>query len=189
MKKITKLLTVALIGAALVACESLRLGDAGLSKAPETSGATIDTLFASIKDADKVLASAYYYLPYGLVCSFDKKMGSDFLEAITDHFISNKHSDNDGPNNLYYTGGLNADISGNFRGGENYRFGDEKDYSVIRYAWLFLENADRIPNADPALLAQKKAEAKVCMAIAYANMLRYLGGVPSWTMPYRPTRR
>ena len=26
--------------------------------------------------------------------------------------------------------------------------------------------------------SQKKAEAKVCMAIAYANMLRYLGGVP-----------
>ena len=178
MKKITHILIAALIGAALVACESLRLGDAGLSKAPETSGATIDTLFASIKDADKVLASAYYYLPYGLVCSFDKKMGSDFLEAITDHFISNKHSDSDGPNNLYYSGGLNADLSGNFKGGENYRFGDEKDYHEIRYAWLFLENADRIPNADPVLLAQKKAEAKVCMAIAYANMLRYLGGVP-----------
>ena len=178
MKRFSEILTIALVGAALAACESLKLGDAGLSKAPETSGATIDTLFASLKDADKVLTSAYYYLPYGLVSSFDSKMGSDFLESITDHFISNKHSDSDGPNNLYYSGGLSANLTGSYAGGENYRFGSEKDYTAIRYAWLFLENADRIPNADPALLAQKKAEAKVCMAIAYANMLRYLGGVP-----------
>ena len=178
MKKLYQILTIALLGAGLVACESLKLGDAGLSKAPETSGATIDTLFASIKDADKVLATAYYYLPYGLVSSFDSKMGGDFLESITDHFISNKHSDSDGPNNLYYSGGLSATLTGAYAGGETYRFGSEKDYTVIRYAWLFLENADRIPNADPALLAQKKAEAKMCMAIAYAHMLRFVGGVP-----------
>ena len=178
MKKFYQILTIALLGAGLVACESLKLGDAGLSKAPETSGATLDTLFASIKDADKVLANAYYYLPYGLVSSFDSKMGGDFLESITDHFISNKHSDSDGPNNLYYSGGLSANLTGSYQGGEAYRFGSEKDYHVIRYAWLFLENADRIPNADAGLLAQKKAEAKMCMAIAYANMLRYLGGVP-----------
>ena len=178
MKTIHHLLTIALLSAGLVACESLKLGDAGLSKAPESSGATIDTLFASVKDADKVLANAYYYLPYGLVSSFDSKMGGDFLESITDHFISNKHSDDDGPNNLYYSGGLSANLTGSYQGGEAYRFGSEKDYHVIRYAWLFLENADRIPDADPALLAQKKAEAKMCMAIAYANMLRYVGGVP-----------
>ena len=178
MKTTVKIFAIALVGAGLVACESMKLGDAGLSKAPETSGATIDTLFASLKDADKVLASAYYYLPYGLISDFDSKMGGDFLESITDHYVSNKHSDSDGPNNLYYSGGLSANLTGSYAGGENYRFGSEKDYYVIRYAWLFLENADRIPNADPALLAQKKAEAKLCMAIAYSNMLRYLGGVP-----------
>ena len=178
MKKFVQILSIALVGAGLVACESLKLGDAGLSQAPETSGATVDTLFATITDADKVLTSAYYNLPYGLVSDFDSKMGGDFLESITDHFISNKHSDNDGPNNLYYSGGLSANLTGSYAGGENYRFGSEKDYTAIRYAWLFLENADRIPNADISLLARKKAEAKMCMAIAYANMLRYLGGVP-----------
>ena len=178
MKKTFQYIAIALLGAGLVACESMKLGDAGLSKAPETSGATIDTLFASIKDADKVLASAYYYLPYGLISDFDSKMGGDFLESITDHYVSNKHSDSDGPNNLYYSGGLSANLTGSYAGGENYRFGSEKDYTAIRYAWLFLENADRIPDADPAELAKKKAEAKLCMAIAYSNMLRYLGGVP-----------
>ena len=178
MKKTVKILAIALLGAGLVACESLKLGDAGLSKAPEASGATIDTLFATIKDADKVLVQAYYYLPYGLVTTLDSKMGSDFLESITDHFVSNKHTEGDGPNDLYYNGGLGANMSGDGVGGEAYRFGSENDYKTIRYAWLFLENADRIPDADPALLAQKKAEAKMCLAISYANMVRYVGGVP-----------
>ena len=134
MKKAIEILTVVLLGAGLaVACESLKLGDAGLSKAPETSGATADTLFASLKDADKVLATAYYYLPYGLVTDFDTKMGSDFLESITDHYISNKHSDGDGPNNLYYTGALNANLSSG-ASGMTYCFGSEYDYHVIRYA-------------------------------------------------------
>ena len=178
MKKLFNILTVALLIAGLAACESLKLGDEGLSKAPETAGATIDPLFASLKDADKVLASAYYYLPYGLISDFDSKMGRDIVESITDHFVSNKHSEGDGPNDLYYTGALGANISGDAAGGETYRFGSEKDYTAIRYAWFFLENADNIPSADSYELERKKAEAKMCIAIAYANMVRYVGGVP-----------
>ncbi|MBQ7271990.1 MAG: RagB/SusD family nutrient uptake outer membrane protein [Bacteroidales bacterium] len=184
MKKIffEILTTTLLLTAAVVSCESLKLGDAGLSKAPESSGATIDTLFASLRDADKVLTSAYYYLPYGLISDFDSKMGRDILESITDHFVSNKHSEGDGPNDLYYTGALGANISGQAAGGEAYRFGSEKDYTAIRYAWLFLENADRIPEDSQGFsageLAKKKAEAKMCIAVAYANMVRYVGGVP-----------
>lgn len=184
MKKIFfEILTVTLLlSAVAVSCESLKLGDAGLSKAPESSGATIDTLFASLRDADKVLTSAYYYLPYGLISDFDSKMGRDILESITDHFVSNKHSEGDGPNDLYYTGALGANISGQAAGGEAYRFGSEKDYTAIRYAWFFLENADRIPEDSQGFsageLAKKKAEAKMCIAIAYANMVRYVGGVP-----------
>lgn len=184
MKKIFTFLTIVLLGAGLtVSCESLKLGDEGLSKAPETSGATLDTLFASLKDADKVLTSAYYYLPYGLVTSFDKKMNSELLEAITDHYVSKKTTEGCGPINLYYSGGLSASLSGDSVGGEAYRFGGrasktEKDYTAIRYAWFFLENADRIPDGTKAEIDRKKAEAKMCMAIAYANMFRYVGGVP-----------
>ena len=176
MKKLIQILTIALVSASLFACESLKLGDAGLSRAPETSGATVDTLFATIKDADKVLASAYYYLHYGLVTEFDNLMSKDVVEAITDHYSSARFSEGNGPNELYYSGALTP--SANSTSSQAYCFGKEKDYHVIRYAWLFLENADRIPDADPAELAKKKAEAKLCMAIAYANMVRYIGGVP-----------
>ena len=126
---------IALLAAGAVSCESLKLGDEGLSKAPETAGATIDTLFATIKDADKVLASAYYYLPYGLISDFDTKLGRDILESITDHFISAKNTEGSGPINLYYNGALSANISGDSAGGEAYRFGSEKDYYAVRYGW------------------------------------------------------
>ena len=182
MKKTIYTLLTVLLAAGMVSCESLKLGDAGLSKAPETAGATLDTLFASLKDADKVLVSAYQYLPYGLISDFDSKMGKDIVESITDHFVSNKHTEGDGPNDLYYTGALGANISGDAAGGETYRFGSEKDYYAIRYAWFFLENADRIPADSQGFsqseLNRKKAEAKMCIAIAYANMVRYVGGVP-----------
>ena len=180
MRKIFIFMAFALLGAGFISCESLRLGDGGLSKAPETSAATLDTLFATLKDSDKVLANAYYYLPYGVISDFDRKMGNDILESITDHYISNKHSDNNGPNDLYYNGGLGANISG---GSEAYRFGGygtkkDREYYIIRYALHYLENADRIPDADPVQLARKKAEAKVLLAIAYGTMLRFVGGVP-----------
>ncbi len=184
MKKIFTLLSIVLLGACLgVSCESLKLGDEGLSKAPETSGATLDTLFASLKDADKVLTTAYYYLPYGLNTELDSKLGSEILESITDHFVSKKSTEGNGPINLYYNGGLSASISGDVVGGEAYRFGGsssktEKDYTAIRYAWFFLENADRIPDGTKTEIDRKKAEAKMCIAIAYANMFRYVGGVP-----------
>ena len=178
MKNIAKIFTVLLLAAGMVACESMKLGDAGLSKAPESSGATLDTLFATITDADKVLTQAYYYLPYALISDFDSKMGKDIVESITDHFISNKHTEGDGPNDLYYTGALDPSISGDAAGGETYRFGSEKDYTAIRYALIFLENADKIPNADASLLARRKGEAKMILAISYANMIRYVGGVP-----------
>ena len=117
MKKYIEILVFILLGAGMMACESLQLGDAGLSDAPERSGATIDTLFATVKDADKVLAQAYYYLPYGIVSSFDGKMGNDQLEALTDHYISNKVTDSDGPNLLYYNGGLSASVGSSMASG------------------------------------------------------------------------
>ena len=181
MKQFRTILAMFLLGAGLVACESLKLGDAGLSSAPITSGATLDTLFSSLKDADKVLTSAYYYLPYGLVTSFDSRLGGEQLESLTDHYISNKRTSSAGPTGLYYNGALSAGTgkrsSMTFNFGSN-KAGDDAHYFAIRYSLLFLQYADKIPDADPADIARKKGEARMCQAIAYADMLRYVGGVP-----------
>lgn len=178
MKNFKYLILSALMCACALSCADLRFGDAGLSEAPETSGATLDSLFSSLEDADKVLLTAYSYLPYNLPVSGENKLGANVLECITDLHHSGRNNISDGPRNLYYNGALGATLSSTDAGCEAYRFGSENDYRAIRYAWLFIENAYRIPDGGQAEIATKVAEAKMCIAIAYSNMLRYVGGVP-----------
>lgn len=161
-----------------VSCSDLRFGDAGLSEAPESSGATIDSLFSSVQDADKVLVTAYSYLPYCLPVNSDTKLGDNVLESITDLQQSVRNHVSDGPRNLYYNGALSSNLSSQDAGNEAYRFGSENDYKVIRYGWIFVENAHKIPDITDKERARKVAEAKMCIAIAYSNMMRYVGGVP-----------
>ncbi len=172
-----KFILISVLAALMLSCSDLKLGNASLSDPPEDSGATLDSLFASSKNADKVLVAAYSYLPYGLPTSIDNKMGGGILESITDLQHSNRNNVNDGPVNLYYSGSLSASL-GDFSGNEAYRFGSESDYSAIKYAWIFIENAHRIPDISEGERNEMIAQAKVCIAIAYSNMLRYCGGVP-----------
>ena len=179
MKSTIKYLIMAAVSLLCVfGCEDLRLGDAGLSRAPETDGATVDSLFSSLKDADKVLLTAYSYLPFNFIAGNENKLGVNVLEALTDLFQSYNNNISDGPRNLYYSGALSSALTGTNVGIEAYRFGSENDYRAIRYGWLFIENAHLIPDGTPDEVAIKVAEAKMCIAIAYFNMLRYVGGVP-----------
>lgn len=178
MKLIRNIILSAVFISGLCSCADLRLGDAGLSDAPETSGATLDSLFSSLQDADKVLLTAYSYLPYGIPTNSDTKMGGNWLESITDLQNSWRNNVADGPTNLYYSGALNSSLSSSNAGTEAYRFASESDYTAIRYAWLFIENAYRIPAGSEQEVRTKVAEAKMCIAVAYSNMLRYVGGVP-----------
>ena len=50
----------------VISCSEIRFGDDFLGDSPESSGADIDTMFNSAVNAEKVLAKAYTYLPYGL---------------------------------------------------------------------------------------------------------------------------
>lgn len=178
MKYIKTILIIVFAVPMIISCSDLKFGDAGLSEAPETSGATIDSLFSSLTDADKVLVAAYSYLPYGIPTNADNKMGGNCLESITDLQHSACNYMSDGPRTLYYNGALNASLSSQQAGNEAYRFGSENSYRAIRYGWLFIENAYKIPDATEAEVNQKIAEAKMCIAIAYSDMLRYIGGVP-----------
>lgn len=177
MKHILPILTFTCLGL-LSSCTEIGFGNGALSDPPENSGATLESLFTSIEDADKVLVSAYSYLPYGIPTDSDNRMGGNILEAITDLHYSSRNNISDGPRNLYYTGSLSANITPRSQGTEAYRFGSENDYTTIRYAWIFIENAHRIPNVSEKIRRQKIAEAKMLLAISYFNMLHYCGGVP-----------
>ncbi|MFI3305146.1 MAG: RagB/SusD family nutrient uptake outer membrane protein [Rikenellaceae bacterium] len=159
-------------------CTEVRFGDDAFSDAPSLDGATIDSMFNSSYNADRVLAAAYSHLPYGVPTTDDLKLGSDGLEGITDLQMTWISGETNGPVNLYYNGSLSSSLNSTLSGSEAYRFADEDSYYAIRYGWLYIENASKIPDIDDATRNQRIAEAKVVIAISYAEMLRYVGGVP-----------
>lgn len=181
MKNILKTITIGWIGACICACSDLTFGDKFLGEAPESSGATLDSMFNSKVNADKVLSTAYANLPYGLSTGSGNKnkLGNNLLECLTDLYQSFRNNQSDGPVNLYYNGLLSANINSVLQGSENYRYGAETDYTAIRYAWIYIENAERIPDMSETERNERIAEAKTIIALSYAEMLRYVGGM-SW---------
>lgn len=180
MKYIINLLFVGLLGACICSCSDLKFGDSFLGSEPESSGADIEAMFSSKVNADKVLTKAYTYLPYGIPTGdgAQNKLGGNILEAITDLYQSFRNNAGDGPVNLYYNGLLSANTPDTY-GNEDYRFGSEDQYSAIRYAWFYVENAAKIPDISESERNERIAEAKMIIALSYAEMLRYVGGV-SW---------
>lgn len=177
MKNIIKLLSICL-ACSMYSCSDLTFGDKFLGSQPESSGAILDSMFSSKVNADKVLTSAYTYLPYGLPTGAapNNKLGVNVLEAISDLYQSCRDNANDGPKNLYYNGLLSANNS--IANSEAYRYGAETQYNAIRYAWIYIENVAKVPDMTEAEKNERIAEAKMVIALSYAEMLRYVGGVP-----------
>lgn len=177
MRNIIKLLSIGVI-CGLYACSDLTFGDKFLGSQPESSGAVLDSMFSSKVNADKVLSTAYTFLPYGLPTSTDapkNKLGLNLLEALSDLYQSFRNQNTDGPVNLYYNGMLSANNS--IANSEAYRYGSETQYSAIRYAWIYIENVARVPDMSEAEKRERIAEAQMIIALSYAEMLRYVGGV------------
>lgn len=174
MNTITKKLGI-LLGCALIAsCSEISFGDKFLGEQPESSGATTAEMFSTNVNAEKVLTRAYQGLPYGLPAGGDFKLGGNVLESITDLCQSSRDNISDGPMKLYYNGALSAN---NIPSSAAYQYGGKSDWTTIRYAWLYIENIDKVPDISAADKLQRVAEAKVLIALSYFQMLRYVGGV------------
>ena len=189
MKNIIKILSIWLIVVNLLACSDLTFGDKFLGDQPESSGAILDSMFSSKANADKVLTQAYCYLPYGLPTASGagyNKLGVNILEALTDLYSSYRNNMSDGPVNLYYNGMLSPNITSNLQGCEAYRFGSQLEYHAIRYAYLYIENLSKVPDMTETERNERIAEAKMLIALSYAEMLRYVGGVPILTKSVDP---
>ena len=159
----------------MVSCSDLTFWNEFLRDQPESSGATTEMMFASKVEADKVLTTAYTGLLYGISTKAQTRFGSDLLEVLTDL----SHSWNAQMSNSavapYYSGRLNPnDVSAS----NAYYFGGLSDWKTIRYAWLFIENADKVPDYSTGEKEKRVAEAKVLIALSYFRMMRYIGGVP-----------
>ena len=158
MKNIIKLLSICLV-CGVCSCSDLTFGDKFLGSQPESSGAVLDSMFSSKVNADKVLTSAYTYLPYGLPTGAapNNKLGVNLLEAISDLYQSFRNNASDGPTNLYYNGLLSANNS--LANAEAYRYGSESQYNAIRYAWIYIENVAKVPDMTEDERNERIAEA------------------------------
>lgn len=156
-------------------CAEVSFWDNFLGDQPESSGVTTEEMFSSRVNAEQVLTYAYTGLISGLPTSGDNKLGVNVLEAITDLCYSRRDNISDGPMTLYYNGALSAT---NLPTHSAYLFGSETDWRTIRYAWLYLENVDQVPDMTATEKDQRKAEAKVLLALSYYDMMKYIGGVP-----------
>lgn len=181
MNRIIKGLGIAL-GCVLIAssCSEISFGDKFLGDQPESSGATTEEMFSSKINAEKVLTKAYTGLPYGLPTGSDYKLGVNILESITDLCYSFRDNISDGPVKLYYNGALSAN---NVPKNSAYRYGSKSDWTTIRYAWLYIENVEKVPDMTASEKSERIAEAKVLISLCYFEMLRYVGGV-TWLDHY-----
>ena len=157
-------------------CEKLPVGNAFLSKAPGVD-ITQDTIFSTLDYAERFLWNAYYSLPYGINTTqyVGMKLSHELLEDITD--FSNSVMGWGGATTTYYPGSYTAS-SENGQSSTKYALGRELPFAGIRKAYIFLENIDRVPNVDPALNKQLKAEARMIIAVLYAELFHHLGGAP-----------
>lgn len=159
----------------MTSCSDIAFGDKFLGDQPESSGATLEIMFSNKENANKVLTKAYTGLIYGLSTNSVPRLGGNVLESLTDLCHSYRMNIGDGPNNLYYNGQLSAN---NVPGNAAYQFGGASDWTTIRYAWIFIENVNKVPDMTDSEKSEKKAEAQVLIALSYFRMMRYIGGVP-----------
>ena len=159
----------------MVSCSDLTFWNDFLNNQPESSGATTEIMFSSKENADQVLTQAYIGLLYGISTASEDRLGGNILESLTDLCHSYRNNVGDGPVTLYYNGLLSPST---IAAKAAYLYGGLSDWKTIRYAWLFLENVDRVPDYSSSEKSKRIAEAKVLIALSYFRMMRYVGGVP-----------
>ena len=179
MKRIFRYISIAAVAATSLSCEDFDLGESFLQKPPSVD-ITIDTVFSTAEYARRVLWNSYDKLPFGFPIEGRKTvMNKGTVEGLTD--LAHTAVNDSGERQVYYPGRYSADIeNGNISTStvSKYRFTEFGAWDGIRHAWLFYENVDRVPDMDQSEKNRLKAEAKILVAIFYADMFRHYGGLP-----------
>lgn len=185
--KLKNLLYIGIIAALLsTGCDEIQVGDNFLEK-PPSSDVTIDTIFSNLEFAQRQLWGAYQTLPYGLNINWSakgNKLGMDLLESLTD--LNHSFLSWGGPNQVYYNGVLDAGLE-NTATNSKYGYTTEENWEGIRRGYIFLENIDRVPDADAQTKKQLKGEARMVIAVHYCDMYRHYGGLPWVNRAFKPS--
>jgi hypothetical protein len=170
------------IGALVLAigCEEIPLGDNFLEKPPSVD-VTKDTIFANLEMAQRYLFAGYSTLYYGLPYTFagDRSLSNCcLLDAMTD--IMNTDITWTGVSMMYYSGRYIAAEEDNLPHVVKFSWKYPLAWNGIRIGYNFIDNIDRVPDADLATKRQLKAEARMLIAMHYVNYYRHFGGGLPW---------
>ncbi len=170
------------------------IGSAGLLNScqdylaqPPSATMPIDTVFSNITRAERVLATAYSFMPYG----FPAVQVGAWSYALQIYFspVSNICDESE---NAWASAFHNASYNeGKMDATTIYPFLEDKwlmNFEGIRSAYLFIENVDKIPEPRPAqeYLNRLKAEARAIIGIKYFEMFKRYGGMPWMNKVYSP---
>lgn len=172
--------------ATFIACtDNIAVGDSALDKAT-SSTATIDTVFNNAEYTRQFLvgiySKQYYGLPYANGGTYMPHAGNPYtgkMDALTDcwHLFWNGAA----VYGQYYTGSMTATTNrSDGLDGPLYSYDKEFQWYMIRAAHIFIDNADRAPEADMSQEEKNrlKAEARCLMVDAFFNTFQHFGGIP-----------
>lgn len=196
MKRYNKWMFAGAVGLTLASIVStscvdeIKFGNAFLEKAPG-GDVTSDTVFNSAEYTRQFLTTLYsmqyYGLPYRNNSSDDYPCESanqyvGKVDALTDCYVF-----------TYLSGGI---IGSYYRGTHSSNYGIRSDkwsylvnrvWEAVRYAYLLIENIDRVPGMDDAEKASIVAQAKCIIASRYFDTFRHYGGIPIITKAFTGT--
>lgn len=182
MKHLTKwfIMTFAGVSILFASCvDQIKFGDSFLEKPPTTNDLNQDSIFGKADYARAFLWNIYKDMYYGLPYYWgtnERKMNTGMFETMSDCW--HDHNSWDGVNHLYYSGAYKASDEDNSQGDVRFAYYGYRTWEAIRASWMFIENADRVPDMEQTEKNRLKAEAKVIIASRYFDMFRHFGGLP-----------
>jgi hypothetical protein len=170
-------------------CQKFAVGNAFLNK-PPGEDVTIDTVFSNPKYAKQILTYAYETLPSGngdnkIPYDGDLVGDNDPLASLTD-IDESYNNNNGGAATLYYNGSLTATKANQHPNRMIFDFTGSGAWTGIRYAYLFLENVNKVPGMNEKTKKRLKAEARMIIALHYSDLFRNYGGMMWVGHAYKP---
>ena len=153
---------------------------------PDASGLTEDVVFSTMKDADKVLAAAYAFAPWGYATYMGADGSWNYAFRLMNHNTSNMSDEAHTQSTAWDVQGLDYYLKGTLSANLPYPYLEDKwmfNYQAIRSAFLYIDKVDQVKDGNPEIIKIRKAEARAFIATKqYENFKRY-GGV-AWVPKY-----
>ncbi len=161
--------------------DEIKFGDSFLEKAPGGT-VTSDTVFSNAEYTRQYLTTLYSMQYYGL--PYRNTSGDLYPCESSNIYVGKVDMLTDCYTFTYLSAGL---VGSYYHGTHTANYGIRSDkwhyllnrvWEAVRYAWLLIENIDRVPGMTNEEKASIVAQAKCIVASRYFDTFRHYGGIP-----------